>query len=79
MSVLSKNEKAKMNRKMTFFNYNLSLSQLHKNQSNLNKEEDFDTDTNKKNVPFVKAEELDEDEFNHTNLEEITEELYISA
>ena len=79
MSVLSKNEKAKMNRKMTFFNYNLSLSQLHKNQNNLNKEEDFDTDTNKKNVPFVKAEELDEDEFNHTNLEEITEDLYLSA
>ena len=82
MSILSKTEKTKMNRKMTFFNYNLSLKQLHKNQSNLKNEEDFDTDTNtKKNVVFIKKEELnDDDEVNeNTNLEEITEDLYLSA
>ena len=81
MSVLSKDEKKKMNRKITFFNYNLSLNQMHKNQMNLKNEEDFDTEINtKKNVPFIKAEELDDDEVNqNTNSEDISEDLYLSA
>ena len=76
-SDLSKDEKEQMNRKTTFFNYNLSLNQLNKNKI---KEEDFDTETKKKqNLPFIKPEEL-EDEFNqYTSLEEIKEEIYLSA
>jgi len=78
MSSLSKNEKAKMNKKMSFFNYNLSLTQMGKNKE---KEEESDADTNsKKNVPFIKAEEMDDDEVNdYTNIEDITESLYLSA
>ena len=74
--ILSKNEKAKMNRKTTFFNYNLSLKQMHKKEN----EEENQVDS-KKNVPFVKAEELDDDdEINqNTNSEEISEDLYLSA
>jgi len=78
MSSLSKNEKAKMNKKMSFFNYNLSLTQMGKNKE---KEEESDADTNsKKNMPFIKAEEMDDDEVNdYTNIEDITESLYLSA
>ena len=74
--ILSKNEKAKMNRKTTFFNYILSLKQMHKKEN----EEENQVDS-KKNVPFVKAEELDDDdEINqNTNSEEISEDLYLSA
>ena len=78
MSVLSKTEKTKMNRKQTFFNYNLSLKQLQKKENNLKEEEDFDTQTKKKNINFVKPEELEEDEMIQ-NLDEISEDLYLSA
>ena len=82
MSVLSKNEKAKMNKKNSFFNYNLSLKQMNNTQNNLKDEEDFDTDVdaNKKNVNFVKPEDLDDDEIGpNTNAEEISEDLYLSS
>ena len=79
MSLLSKNEKIKMNKKTTFFNYNLSLKQIHRKESI--KEEDFDTETStKRNVPFITAEDLDEDDINpNANTEEISEDLYLSA
>ena len=79
-NILSKNEKAKMNRKMTFFNYNLSLNQMQKKEKEMKNDEDNQNNT-KKNVPFVKAEELDDDdEINqNTNSEEISEDLYLSA
>ena len=81
MNILSKNEKLKLNKKITFFNYNLSLNQLQKRQKKLKDEEDFDTDSNsKKNVPFIKIEDADDDEINeNSNLEDITEDLYLSA
>ena len=80
MNILSKNEKLKMNKKITFFNYNLSLNQLQKKQKKLKDEEDFDTDNSKKNVPFIKIEDADDDEINeNSNLEDITEDLYLSA
>ena len=79
MSTLSKTEKTKMNKKNTFFNYNLSLKQLNKNEKSLKEEEDFDTELKtKKNVIFIKAEELEEEEMN-LNLDEISEDLFLSA
>ena len=79
MSTLSKTEKTKMNRKNTFFNYNLSLKQLNKKEKDLKEEEDFDTDSKtRKSVIFIKPEELEEDEIN-MNLDEISEDLYLSA
>ena len=79
-SDLSKDEKVKMNRRNTFFNYNLSLNQLNKSKDNPKKEEDFDTDTNSKKVaPFITPEELEYELNKNTNLEDIKEELYLSA
>ena len=80
MSLLSKNEKEKMNRKMTFFNYNLSLNKIHGRKNT----EEFNNDDNtgsKTNVPYVKSDDFeDEDDLdNNGNIEEISEELYLSA
>ena len=77
MSLLSKNEKIKNSKKATFFNYNLSLKEMQKKETS--KEDDADTNT-KKNVPFISAEDLDEDDINpNANTEDISEDLYLSA
>ena len=80
-NTLSKDEKEKFNKKVTFFNYNLSLSRMGTNNKKDLKEEDFDTESKpKKNVPFVKREEMEDITINEsTDLDEITEDKYLSA
>ncbi len=80
-SVLRKDENENLNKTMTFFNYSVTFKQIKEHQ-NLSKEEDFNTDTNKskKTAMFVKAEELGDDEINeNTNIEDIKEDLYLTA
>ena len=78
----SKEEREKVNKKITFFNYNLSLSRAGtlNNRKSL-KDEDFDTESKtKKNVPFVKREDIEDYTLNETtDLDEITEDKYLSA
>jgi hypothetical protein len=76
----SKEEKEKLNKKITFFNYNLSLSRTGTLNKKL-KEEDFDTESKtKKNTPFVKREEMEDIALNETtDLDDITEDKYLSA
>jgi len=70
---LSKNEKEKMNNKMTFYNYNLSLNQVNNTQNNIN-DEDNNIDTgSKKNIIIL-------DDFEDINgIDDISEDLYLSA
>jgi hypothetical protein len=80
MNQLSKEEENKLNRNLTFYNYNVTLTEMKKKR--LEKEEDFDTqtDNSKKNLGVIKVGEQDDDVINEqTNLEDIKEDLYLSA
>jgi hypothetical protein len=80
MNQLSKEEENKLNRNLTFYNYNVTLTEMKKKR--LEKEEDFDTqtDNSKKNLGVIKVGEQDDDAINEqTNLEDIKEDLYLSA
>ena len=67
---LSKNEKEKLIRKMTFYNYNLSLDKLSNSQS-FNDEED-NSDFKRKNTNL---EDNDMNEY----IDDLSEDLYLSA
>ena len=73
MGLLSKNEKEEINRRMTFFNYNLSLNKMIKR-----KKTEENLDENIKNLPYIKADDLQYEEEDDLNLENC-EELYLSA
>ena len=62
IGLLTRNEKAKMNRRMTFFNYNLSLNKTLKR-----KQTEDNNDVNDDSIDL------------NDNIEEIKEELYLSA
>lgn len=76
LSHLSKYEKEKLNKKMTFYNYNLSLNQLDNKQNYINDEEDINSDSNSKNILLnLKSEDLEDTEF----IDDIAEDLYLCA
>jgi len=76
LSHLSKYEKEKLNKKMTFYNFNLSLNQLDNKQNYINDEEDINSDSNSKNILLnLKSEDLEDTEF----IDDIAEDLYLCA
>ena len=78
---LSKNEKEKMKRKMSFYNYNLTLNQVNKIQNNLDNKEDFNIETDSKhNLTFIKDDDFDDDDMNFNEfMDDIPEDLYLNA
>ena len=73
---LSKNEKERQNRKMTFYNYNLSLDKLSSSQS-FSDENDINSDFRKKNINIDSLEDSDMDINEY--LDDLSEDLYLSA
>ena len=71
---LSKNEKEKLSKKMTFYNYNLSLEQLN-SQTSVDNEEEINTNS-KRYLSYV--EDLD-DENLYGYVDDISEELFLCA
>ena len=85
---LTKNEKEKMKRKMSFFNYNLSLDQVNKIQNSNDQDDNSDflkayTVVNKsdlaKNIDDIRKEELNEDDIDLNDYDDVSEELYLMA
>ena len=76
---LSKTEKQKMNKMMTFYNYNLSLNQINYKQNNINNE-DINTDPNSKTNQINNDDNDDENDDNLNGfVDDISEELYLCA
>ena len=79
IGLLSKNEKEKLNQKMTFFNYNLSLNKINKRRkTEINNSND---NSNKTSAPYLKPDDFEDDDDleNIENIEEINEEEYLSV
>ena len=75
---LSKNEKQKMKKMMTFYNYNLSLNQVNYKQNNLNNE-DINEDLNSK-TNQINSDDNDENDDNLNGfMDDISEEIYLCA
>ena len=72
MGLLSKNEKEEMNRRMTFFNYNLSLNRMRRRKST----EEFNNNIDpRQTLPYLKSEDIEDDDEDI----EISDELHLSA
>ena len=85
---LTKNEKEKMKRKMSFFNYNLSLEQVNKIQNGNDQDDNSKllqtyTIVNKSNLSKklddIEKEDLNEDDIVLNDLDDVSEELYLMA
>jgi len=91
---LTKHEKEKMKRKMSFFNYNLSFDQVNKIQNGNDNDNDVDdnsgllqsyTVVNKsksnlaKKVEDINNEDLNEDDVDLNDFDDVSEELYLIA
>lgn len=85
---LTKNEKEKMKRKMSFFNYNLTLAQVNKIQNGKDQDDDSNflktyTVVNKsdfaKKIDDIKNEDINEDDIDLNDFDDVSEELYLMA